>query len=108
MIDATCPLVTKGHQEAVRFAATGGAILLIGHRDHDRDVGRHEDPRTSRLHDLPGREQPCHGLDDEAEDEEPPQPQLDVGEVGDTAAPRHGDEERNGQHEDEPGHRPPR
>ena len=39
VIDATCPLVTKVHQEAVRFAATGGTILLIGHRDHDEVVG---------------------------------------------------------------------
>src|SRR5580658_318050 len=30
-IDATCPLVTKVHQEAVRFAAEGYTILLIGH-----------------------------------------------------------------------------
>lgn len=39
VIDATCPLVTKVHQEAVRFATTGGTILLIGHRDHDEVVG---------------------------------------------------------------------
>src|SRR5213078_4609424 len=34
-IDATCPLVTKVHQEAVRFAAEGYTILLIGHAEHD-------------------------------------------------------------------------
>jgi 4-hydroxy-3-methylbut-2-enyl diphosphate reductase len=46
VIDATCPLVTKVHQEAVRFANTGGTILLIGHRDHDEVVGtRGEAPR---------------------------------------------------------------
>jgi 4-hydroxy-3-methylbut-2-enyl diphosphate reductase len=38
-IDATCPLVTKVHQEAVRFAAEGYTILLIGHADHDEVVG---------------------------------------------------------------------
>src|SRR5882724_8579672 len=38
-IDATCPLVTKVHQEAVRFAKEGYTILLIGHADHDEVVG---------------------------------------------------------------------
>jgi 4-hydroxy-3-methylbut-2-enyl diphosphate reductase len=33
-IDATCPLVTKVHAEAKRFAARGLTILLIGHADH--------------------------------------------------------------------------
>src|SRR5690606_16387346 len=33
-IDATCPLVTKVHVEARRFAARGLTILLIGHADH--------------------------------------------------------------------------
>jgi 4-hydroxy-3-methylbut-2-enyl diphosphate reductase len=33
-IDATCPLVTKVHVEARRFAARGFTILLIGHADH--------------------------------------------------------------------------
>jgi 4-hydroxy-3-methylbut-2-en-1-yl diphosphate reductase len=33
-IDATCPLVTKVHVEAKRFAARGFTILLIGHEDH--------------------------------------------------------------------------
>ncbi len=35
VIDATCPLVTKVHLEAVRFARMGYTIVLIGHRDHD-------------------------------------------------------------------------
>jgi 4-hydroxy-3-methylbut-2-enyl diphosphate reductase len=39
VIDATCPLVTKVHLEAVRFAETHGTILLIGHRDHDEIIG---------------------------------------------------------------------
>jgi 4-hydroxy-3-methylbut-2-enyl diphosphate reductase len=39
VIDATCPLVTKVHLEALRFAKQGYTILLIGHRDHDEVVG---------------------------------------------------------------------
>jgi 4-hydroxy-3-methylbut-2-enyl diphosphate reductase len=39
VIDATCPLVTKVHLEAVRFASAGATILLIGHRDHDEVIG---------------------------------------------------------------------
>jgi len=39
VIDATCPLVTKVHLEALRFAKKGYSILLIGHRDHDEVVG---------------------------------------------------------------------
>ena len=39
VIDATCPLVTKVHLEALKFAREGYSILLIGHRDHDEVVG---------------------------------------------------------------------
>src|SRR5439155_14917857 len=38
-IDATCPLVTKVHLEAVRFAREGYAIVLIGHEGHDEVLG---------------------------------------------------------------------
>jgi len=38
-IDATCPLVTKVHLEAVRFARAGYTILLIGHEGHDEVLG---------------------------------------------------------------------
>jgi 4-hydroxy-3-methylbut-2-enyl diphosphate reductase len=38
-IDATCPLVTKVHNEAKRFAAEGYDILLIGHEGHEEVVG---------------------------------------------------------------------
>ncbi len=38
-IDATCPLVTKVHNEAVRFAADDYDILLIGHEGHEEVVG---------------------------------------------------------------------
>jgi 4-hydroxy-3-methylbut-2-enyl diphosphate reductase len=39
IIDATCPLVTKVHLEAVRFARDGYSIVLIGHKDHDEVIG---------------------------------------------------------------------
>ncbi len=39
VVDATCPLVTKVHFEAVRFAREGYTILLIGHRDHEEMEG---------------------------------------------------------------------
>jgi 4-hydroxy-3-methylbut-2-en-1-yl diphosphate reductase len=38
-IDATCPLVTKVHQEAKRFAAADYDILLIGHEGHEEVIG---------------------------------------------------------------------
>ncbi|MDX2130489.1 MAG: 4-hydroxy-3-methylbut-2-enyl diphosphate reductase [Planctomycetota bacterium] len=38
-IDATCPLVTKVHAEAIRYARQGYQILLVGHRDHQEVVG---------------------------------------------------------------------
>ncbi|MCA1782858.1 MAG: 4-hydroxy-3-methylbut-2-enyl diphosphate reductase [Dermatophilaceae bacterium] len=38
-IDATCPLVTKVHREAVRFADDDYDILLIGHEGHEEVVG---------------------------------------------------------------------
>lgn len=39
VIDATCPLVTKVHIEAIKFAKQGYTIILIGHRDHDEVIG---------------------------------------------------------------------
>src|SRR5271157_2002341 len=47
IIDATCPLVTKVHLEAVRFARDGFSIVLIGHKDHDEVIGT--------LGEVPGR-----------------------------------------------------
>lgn len=38
-IDATCPLVTKVHSEAKRFAAEGYQIVLVGHEGHEEVVG---------------------------------------------------------------------
>src|SRR5215467_15422643 len=39
VIDATCPLVTKVHLEAVRFARQDYTIILIGHAGHDEVIG---------------------------------------------------------------------
>ena len=50
VIDATCPLVTKVHLEAVRFARDGYSIVLIGHKDHDEVIGTlGEVPERSHL-----------------------------------------------------------
>jgi 4-hydroxy-3-methylbut-2-en-1-yl diphosphate reductase len=49
-IDATCPLVTKVHMEALRFARDGYTIILIGHEGHDEVVGTMgEAPQSIRL-----------------------------------------------------------
>jgi len=53
-IDATCPLVTKVHNEARRFAAQDYDILLIGHEGHEEVVGTTgEAPDNIRLVDGP-------------------------------------------------------
>jgi 4-hydroxy-3-methylbut-2-enyl diphosphate reductase len=39
VIDATCPLVTKVHREAVAFVNTGYSVILIGHAGHDEVIG---------------------------------------------------------------------
>ena len=39
VIDATCPLVTKGHLEAICYAREDYSIVLIGHADHDEVIG---------------------------------------------------------------------
>ncbi len=38
-LDATCPLVTKVHLEAIKYAKAGFTILLIGHEGHDEVIG---------------------------------------------------------------------
>lgn len=46
--DATCPLVTKVHLEAIKYAKEGYTILLIGHEGHDEVIGTMgEAPRQS-------------------------------------------------------------
>jgi 4-hydroxy-3-methylbut-2-enyl diphosphate reductase len=53
-IDATCPLVTKVHHEARRFAAEDYDILLIGHEGHEEVVGTSgEAPERIHLVDGP-------------------------------------------------------
>jgi 4-hydroxy-3-methylbut-2-enyl diphosphate reductase len=50
VIDATCPLVTKVHLEARRFAREGSTILLIGHEGHEEVIGTSgEAPEHIRL-----------------------------------------------------------
>ena len=39
VIDATCPLVTKVHLEAIRFARENRSIILVGHAGHDEVIG---------------------------------------------------------------------
>ena len=39
IIDATCPLVTKVHSEALKYARDGFTIILVGHKGHDEVVG---------------------------------------------------------------------
>ena len=38
-IDATCPLVTKVHLEAIKYARAGYRLILIGHEGHDEVIG---------------------------------------------------------------------
>ncbi|MFQ5960105.1 MAG: 4-hydroxy-3-methylbut-2-enyl diphosphate reductase [Candidatus Methylomirabilales bacterium] len=39
VIDATCPLVTKVHHEALKYARDGRSIILVGHAGHDEVIG---------------------------------------------------------------------
>src|SRR5215470_4088300 len=53
-VDATCPLVTKVHSEAVRYARQGYDILLVGHADHQEVVGtRGEAPDSIQVVESP-------------------------------------------------------
>jgi len=45
-IDATCPLVTKVHLEAIHYAKQGYTIILIGHEEHDETIGTLGGPRN--------------------------------------------------------------
>jgi 4-hydroxy-3-methylbut-2-enyl diphosphate reductase len=49
VIDATCPLVTKVHLEAIRFAKQGYTILLIGHKDHEEIEGTYGEAPESTI-----------------------------------------------------------
>lgn len=53
-IDATCPLVTKVHMEAIRYAKRGYQILLVGHEDHQEVIGtRGEAPDQTQVVESP-------------------------------------------------------
>jgi 4-hydroxy-3-methylbut-2-enyl diphosphate reductase len=53
-IDATCPLVTKVHNEAIRYAKAGYQILLVGHVNHQEVVGtRGEAPEAIQVVESP-------------------------------------------------------
>src|SRR5207245_5171889 len=65
VIDATCPLVTKVHVEAVKYSKGGYSIILIGHHDHDEVIGTlGEAPEVTQV----------VGSDDEVETLEVPDP----------------------------------
>ena len=50
VVDATCPLVTKVHLEALKYAREGYSIILIGHKGHDEVIGTMgEAPGVSQL-----------------------------------------------------------
>lgn len=54
-VDATCPLVTKVHMEAIRYARQGYQILLVGHTNHQEVVGtRGEAPESIQVVESPG------------------------------------------------------
>jgi 4-hydroxy-3-methylbut-2-enyl diphosphate reductase len=53
-IDATCPLVTKVHSEAIRYARKGFQILLVGHRNHQEVIGtKGEAPDATQVVESP-------------------------------------------------------
>jgi 4-hydroxy-3-methylbut-2-enyl diphosphate reductase len=54
IVDATCPLVTKVHAEAIRYARRGYQILLVGHADHQEVIGtRGEAPDVTQVVESP-------------------------------------------------------
>ncbi len=61
VIDATCPLVTKVHNEAKKFAADGYHIVLIGHEGHEEVVGTMGEAPASIT--LIGQPEEADGLD---------------------------------------------
>lgn len=66
VIDATCPLVTKVHMEAVRYAREGLSIILVGHDGHDEVIGT--------MGEVPGQIQ-LVGSTEEAESVQVPDPE---------------------------------
>jgi 4-hydroxy-3-methylbut-2-enyl diphosphate reductase len=65
VIDATCPLVTKVHAEAKRFARNGYTIFLVGHEGHEEVEGTTgEAPDAIRLIDPAGAADAMEGVED--------------------------------------------
>ena len=63
-IDATCPLVTKVHAEAIRYSRQGYQILLVGHRNHQEVVGTAgEAPDATQVVESPA-DIPCLRIND--------------------------------------------
>src|SRR3954462_1757770 len=61
VIDATCPLVTKVHVEAIKFAKQGNSLLLVGHRDHDEIIGTlGEAPSVTQVVSSPAEVEALH------------------------------------------------
>ena len=50
IIDATCPLVKKVHDEAVRFSNLGDEVVLIGHKGHQEIIGTSGYVNSAHLH----------------------------------------------------------
>ncbi len=64
LVDATCPLVTKVHNEARRYAAAGKDIVLIGHDGHQEVVGTMgQAPRSISLVETPDDVDTLDGVD---------------------------------------------
>jgi len=59
VIDATCPFVSKVHEEVRRFAATGIHIVCIGHRKHEEVIGVVGEA-PDRVHVIENAEEVCH------------------------------------------------
>ena len=86
-IDATCPLVTKVHLEAIQYARQKYTIILIGHEDHDETIGTlGEAPESIRL----------VGTTEEAEAVEVPDPEpRRLPDADDALARRHARDRRD-------------
>lgn len=64
LIDATCPLVTKVHHEARRYATAGKDIVLIGHEGHQEVIGTMgQAPRSISLIETPDDVESLEGID---------------------------------------------
>ena len=70
VIDATCPLVWKVHQEAIKFARVGLHVLLIGHANHDEVIGT--------LGEIPGQITLVESVEDVARVSVPDESQVAV------------------------------